>query len=196
MKINERTLMHFAGSPDSPADKSGWLWKRGEVNKAFQRRFFVLKGNLLFYFDKDKVLAEPLGVVILEGCTVELSNDEEGDAGFGFKINFHGDGKRTYYLAAESQSDLEAWMKALACASFDYMKLMVAELQQQLDDLDEAERIAGNVEGKSERKNPFQEATTAVGLPNSTSWNSLHFEFGKKILSDRRNWCELNLSPT
>lgn len=31
---------------------------------------------------------------------------------------------------------MEAWMKALACASYDYMKLMVAELQRQLDEVE------------------------------------------------------------
>lgn len=57
----------FAVSP--PVDLEGYLTKRGEVNKSFQRRYFVLKGNLLFYFDKrgDK---EPLGVIIIEGCTI------------------------------------------------------------------------------------------------------------------------------
>ncbi len=36
MKINELTLINYAISADAPADKEGWLWKRGEVNKAFQ----------------------------------------------------------------------------------------------------------------------------------------------------------------
>ena len=40
------------------------------------------------------------------------------------------------------QEDLEEWMKILACASFDYMKLMVVELQHQLAELEEAERTA------------------------------------------------------
>jgi hypothetical protein len=31
---------------------------------------------------------------------------------------------------------MEGWMKALACAGYDFMKLMVAELQRQLDDLE------------------------------------------------------------
>lgn len=31
---------------------------------------------------------------------------------------------------------MEQWMKALACASYDYMKLMVAELQRQLDEME------------------------------------------------------------
>jgi hypothetical protein len=47
MKINELTLMNYATSADAPADKEGWLWKRGDVNKAFQKRYFVLKGNLV-----------------------------------------------------------------------------------------------------------------------------------------------------
>jgi sesquipedalian len=47
----------------------GFLSKRGEVNKSFQRRWFVLKGNLLFYFEK-KTDKEPLGMIIIEGCTI------------------------------------------------------------------------------------------------------------------------------
>lgn len=39
-------------------------------------------------------------------------------------------------LGAESQESMEQWMKALACAGYDYMKLMVAELQRQLDDIE------------------------------------------------------------
>ena len=39
--------MNYATSADAPADKEGWLWKRGDVNKAFQKRYFVLKGNLV-----------------------------------------------------------------------------------------------------------------------------------------------------
>ncbi len=69
------------------------------MNKAFQKRYFVLKGNLLFYFEKqtDK---EPVGVIILEGCTIELA-EEEIDK-FAFKISFHGEGKRVYTLGTEN----------------------------------------------------------------------------------------------
>ena len=35
-------------------------------------------------------------------------------------------------------------MKLLACASYDYMKLMVLELQQQLAELEESERLAAS----------------------------------------------------
>lgn len=140
MKINECTLAAFATSHnDAPPDKEGWLWKKGEVNKAFQKRYFVLKGNLLFYFER-KNDREPIGVVILEGCTIELAEDDQER--FAFKINFHNGGgehqkgSRIYHLGTECQDTMEEWMKLLACASHDYMKLMVYELQQKLAELD------------------------------------------------------------
>lgn len=67
MKINEKNLSVFAAS--QPVDLDGYLTKRGEVNKSWQRRFFVLKGNLLFYFEK-KGDREPLGLIVIEGCTI------------------------------------------------------------------------------------------------------------------------------
>lgn len=67
MKINEKNMCYLATTP--PVDLEGWLLKRGEVNKSYQRRYFVLKGNLLFYFEK-KGDREPIGVIILEGCTI------------------------------------------------------------------------------------------------------------------------------
>ena len=30
---------------------------------------------------------------------------------------------------------MEEWMKAVTCASYDYMKVMVTELQKQVDEL-------------------------------------------------------------
>ncbi|XP_045616278.2 sesquipedalian-1 isoform X2 [Procambarus clarkii] len=160
MKINEKNLCAYSVSP-TQIDKEGYLLKKGEVNKSFQRRWFVLKGNLLFYFEK-KGDREPIGVIILEGCTIELAECEDQ---YTFKLLFHGGGGRTYVLAADSQESLEAWMKALARASYDYLKLMVAELQKQLDELNDAEMQAkGGGEDNAlhppkaphrQRQNPF-----------------------------------------
>lgn len=70
MKINEKNLCAFASSA-TPVDREGWLEMRAEVGKNYQRRWFTLKGNLLFYFDKNTD-REPVGVVILEGCTIGM----------------------------------------------------------------------------------------------------------------------------
>ncbi len=71
MKINEKNLIAIANAAHLVIDKEGWLNKKGEVNKGFQKRWFVLKGNLLYYFEK-KNDKEPIGVLIVEGCTVGM----------------------------------------------------------------------------------------------------------------------------
>ncbi|CAG5115551.1 unnamed protein product [Candidula unifasciata] len=156
MKIlNEKGLAHFATS-GAPADKQGYLHKKGELNKGFQKRWFVLKGNLLFYYEK-KGSKDPLGVIILEGCTIELAEDVDN---FMFMINFAASGSRTYCLSAHSQEAMESWMKALSCAGYEYMRLMVLELQSKLQEIssnadanlfvnaDRDSRILGRVYGE------------------------------------------------
>ncbi|KAF7280764.1 sesquipedalian-1-like [Rhynchophorus ferrugineus] len=212
MKINEKNLSAFAVSA-TPVDKEGYLNKRGEVNKNFQKRYFVLKGNLFFYFEK-KGDKEPLGVIILEGCTIELSEEEEQ---YCFKILFHGTNNRSYILGAESQECMEQWMKALACSSYDYMKLMVAELQRQLDDIEETPivlPVAQNspVAPPRTRHNPFNKPEinaqhrtpsiraskvddltrfsdpTNIPAVQRITFRELHSSYGRPILQDFNIW--------
>uniref|UniRef100_A0A182N0C6 PH domain-containing protein n=1 Tax=Anopheles dirus TaxID=7168 RepID=A0A182N0C6_9DIPT len=171
MKINEKNLCMFATTP--PVDLEGWLNKRGELNKSWQRRWFVLKGNLLFYFEK-RTDKEPLGMIILEGCTVELAEESEQ---YCFQIIFHGPNNRTYFLSTESQSNMEQWMKALTCAGYDYMKLMVAELQRQLDEIEGGQCRERTPEGTPmmtappkappRRQNPFNKPLTTEYASNA-----------------------------
>lgn len=219
MKINESTLITYATSSTCPTDKEDWLWKRGEVNKNFQKRYFVLKGNLLFYFEK-KFDREPLGVIILEGCTIELAEEEQEMCAF--KIVFHGEGRRTYYLGTDSQAAVEEWMKFLASASYDYMKLMVMELQQKLAEVEEMEKLQNlqnqhkiensltSVTSNSSRPNPFNQSPDTLLMTSSSSnslsnlcastasnpnveatsnWAQIHSNYGAKISSDRDKWC-------
>lgn len=211
MKINEKNLCAFASSA-TPVDRDGWLDMRGEVGKSYQKRWFVLKGNLLFYFDK-KGDKEPVGVIILEGCTIELTEEES----YSFKIVFHCEGGRTYFLCTNSQASMETWMKALACASYDYMKLMVSDLQRQLDEA-QAEAAAEaalvtmspadeepKVPPRGQRYNPFNrvaeaESKTVQGsrhhkenirpdLPRKkVNFRDIHTAYGRKILADRSEW--------
>ncbi|KAH8237951.1 hypothetical protein KR032_008920, partial [Drosophila birchii] len=122
---------------------AGFLNKRGEVNKAFQRRYFVLKGNLLFYFES-RTDKEPLGLIIVEGCTIELSNEVDN---YCFEIAFNGN--RTYILSADNQESMETWMKALTCAGYEYKRIILAELQRQLQELDDSRNkvLASAIDG-------------------------------------------------
>ncbi|CAG5129937.1 unnamed protein product [Candidula unifasciata] len=128
--VNEKSLLHLATS-DYLTDKEGYLYKKTELSKGFQKRWFVLKGNLLFYFGK-KGEREPLGVIILEGYTIELAEDMEN---FVFMINFTGVESKAYYLGAKSQEMMESWMKILSCAGYDFMKLKILELQSRVEEL-------------------------------------------------------------
>ncbi|XP_076452430.1 sesquipedalian-1-like [Babylonia areolata] len=129
--INAKGLVRFAASGGHP-EKEGYLLKRGDLNKGFQRRWFVLKGNLLFYYEK-RGDREPVGVIVLEGCTIEVADCEDVD-NYAFQITFPGSATRTYILSADSQDELEIWMRSLSCAPYDYVKLLVAELQSQLQE--------------------------------------------------------------
>lgn len=112
---------------------AGFLYKRGEINKAFQRRYFVLKGNLLFYFET-RMDKEPLGLIIVEGCTIELSMEPVDN--YCFEIVFNGN--RTYILAADTQESMEMWMKTLTCAGYEYKRIIVSELKQQLQEIEDS----------------------------------------------------------
>ncbi|XP_042562029.1 sesquipedalian-1 [Clupea harengus] len=150
MKLNERSVAHYA-TCESPPDKTGFLFKKGERNTAYHRRWFILKGNMLFYFE-ERESKEPIGVIVLEGCTVELCESAEE---FAFAIKFDCARARIYKMASESQVGMESWVKALSRASFDYMRLVVRELEQQLEELQEG---AWGVQGKakSSRKQQHQ----------------------------------------
>ncbi|CRK99035.1 CLUMA_CG011927, isoform A [Clunio marinus] len=162
MKINEKNLYTFANS--KPVDKEGFLQFKRDIK--FQRRWFVLKGNLLFYFDK-KGDKEPLGLLLLEGCTVELTADEDTQQ-YCFQLVFHGENDRTYYMGAQSQTEMESWMKALTCASYDYMKLMVGELQRQLEEIDSRNKGHSTKNKPApkapprQRQNPFNKPTSST----------------------------------
>ena len=68
-------IINHATSSLCPTDKEGWLWKCEEITKNWQKFYFVLKGNLLFYFEK-RYHKEPIEVIILEGYTIELAEGE------------------------------------------------------------------------------------------------------------------------
>nr|XP_039269798.1 sesquipedalian-1-like [Styela clava] len=126
MKINEKALSSFANC-NICSDKEGWLWKKGELNTSYQKRWCVLRGNLLFYFDKryDK---DPIGVIVLENCTVQLA--EGGDSSYTFSIIFLGNGMRTYKLVADDEESCNDWIKSLSLCSFRYLKILVEELEE------------------------------------------------------------------
>ena len=56
---------------DAVGQLSGWLYKRGETNTAFKKRWFVLVGDQLSYFDDEKA-TKAKSELALHGSTCEV----------------------------------------------------------------------------------------------------------------------------
>ncbi|XP_048244074.1 inositol polyphosphate-4-phosphatase type I A-like isoform X1 [Haliotis rufescens] len=107
-------------------DKQDGLFKKGET---YQERYFRLKGNLLFYFKNKENRSEPLGVVILERCTVEL--DLKDDVSNSFLLVYEGE-DHPYYFACSSEEERDSWIQALHIASYECLNMQLQSLREQL----------------------------------------------------------------
>ncbi|XP_041087806.1 rho GTPase-activating protein 25-like isoform X2 [Polyodon spathula] len=112
------------GHPVSPSTlerplKTGWLKKQRSIVKNWQMRFFVLKGQYLYYY-KDEKDSMFQGSILLQGSQVnELASNPEEPGKFLFEIipGSCGDRERTsqdsHVLMANSQNEMEEWVKTL-----------------------------------------------------------------------------------
>ncbi|KAM8824609.1 sesquipedalian-1 [Synchiropus picturatus] len=138
MKIHEKILTHYL-SCTSPVDKEGYLFKKKKRTETFQRRWFVLKGNLLFYQERpaDRHL---LGLIVLEGCAVRRSDCTEE---FSFSVVFDAPQLKTYRLAAIDRHTRDSWVKTLQSASHCYLSLLTRDLKRQYQEAKQCHGSAG-----------------------------------------------------
>ncbi|XP_030057717.1 rho GTPase-activating protein 25 [Microcaecilia unicolor] len=115
-----------AGSnrPSSPSPlewplKSGWLKKQRSIVKNWQQRYFVLKGQHLYYY-KDEEETKHQGYITVQRSTVrEVAGNSEDAGKFIFEIipGIFGDqtraGQDSCILMASSQTEMEEWVKAI-----------------------------------------------------------------------------------
>ncbi|XP_039728282.1 rho GTPase-activating protein 22 isoform X7 [Pteropus medius] len=104
-----------------PVLKAGWLKKQRSIMKNWQQRWFVLRGDQLFYY-KDKDETKPQGFISLQGTQVtELLPGPEDVGKHLFEISPGGAGERekvpanpeALLLMASSQRDMEDWVQAI-----------------------------------------------------------------------------------
>jgi len=143
MKFNERALMYLASSA-MPSDKASYLYKRGAfMNTDYKKRYFVIKGNLMFYWKEEKDFerqGNPIGAVVLESCYAEAgrpTGDEGGDKYFTFKVVFDAADSRDYELACETEELMLAWMKAIQTAGHAKLNKKYLDLQAKVKRLEE-----------------------------------------------------------
>ncbi|KAF6020802.1 hypothetical protein EB796_020878 [Bugula neritina] len=110
-------------------DKEGWLWKQGGRYRSWKRRWFILSGKCLYYFEytADK---EPRGIIPLESLSVRECAEEQSRAHCFELFGLHTDcikacktdkksGKvmegrhNVYKMSAASAAEMEDWIKCI-----------------------------------------------------------------------------------
>lgn len=110
---------HIQGQGRHNVIKCGWLRKQGGFVKTWHTRWFVLRGDQLYYY-KDEEETKALGTILLPGnrVTEHPTNGDEGGK-FLFEVVPGGDRERmtanheTYLLMASTQNDMEDWVKTI-----------------------------------------------------------------------------------
>ena len=103
---------------NSESDCAGFLYKRGRVVKSWRRRFFVVDGDKLAYFE-DETRARPLGHIELRKVVDISELDPTAMAGlrsvtdFALRVSTAG---RVLYLCAASPAECSAWSARIAAA--------------------------------------------------------------------------------
>jgi hypothetical protein len=95
----------------------GYLWKCGESNNRFKRRYFrVYADSAAIAYHIDVSESEERGRIVLRGA--KLLDAEAGDGGAKHPLEFRVAtlAGRTYVLRAESLDELRMWREALAAA--------------------------------------------------------------------------------
>ncbi|CAH0392332.1 unnamed protein product [Bemisia tabaci] len=103
----------------------------GGSNKVSFERWCRLRGNLLFYFKTRDQWSEPVGVIVLEHCTIKVNQAPPIDGPFGFHIVF--EGGQSHYLAAYSEQERALWLEAIQLAGYETTRSHLIALQQQLE---------------------------------------------------------------
>ncbi|XP_072491419.1 rho GTPase-activating protein 25 isoform X2 [Notamacropus eugenii] len=98
--------------------KMGWLKKQRSIVKNWQQRYFVLKGQQLYYY-KDEEDIKPQGFMHLPGSTIkEIATNPDEAGKFVFEVipaswDQNRTGQDSYVLMASSQSEMEEWVKSI-----------------------------------------------------------------------------------
>eukprot|EP00051_Salpingoeca_urceolata_P018731 m.265874 g.265874 ORF g.265874 m.265874 type:complete len:1155 (-) comp19266_c3_seq1:47-3511(-) len=178
MKFNEREIGFFAANPDSAVDKQGYLGRRSDRSRdGYKQRWFVLKGNLLFYFKSEIMLNEqPMGCVVLERVCITV-HDEQDFASptktFGFRIEFDGPGTHVHYLTAPDADSRKSWMEALKTASYEHLRSILLDLQRKLTQLTGRDPLRMALEGVVHPQVSAKESKSAAARLDVTHLGSI-----------------------
>lgn len=99
----------------------------------FKERWFKLRCNLLFYFNINElgqIETKPSGIIVLENYIVKTDGAIEGE--FAFSIIFRGEQEKRHIFTGRSEMQVEEWVTALRCASYEFWRSKLIVLQKSL----------------------------------------------------------------
>lgn len=94
-----------AGYDLSNPDFSGYLTKRSAWLQKWRKRYFVLKGNKLFFMKSPT--DEPHGSIDLKECLTVKSAEDKINKKYCFEVATP---EATYYMYAESEKEKDEWI--------------------------------------------------------------------------------------
>jgi len=92
------------------AELQGWLFKQGFNNKNWKKRWCVLEGFCLYYFESNKNDSKALGMVLLPSYTISeiFSKDSKNHC-----FEAYHPSARCYSFSAESEESAKDWVEKL-----------------------------------------------------------------------------------
>ena len=114
-------------SPPMVGDHSGFLHKRGHMNTAFRRRFFVLRGASLTYHENEQAASRGRSRGSVTVCSVRHLRTGEAEplvqddglpaSHLPFAFGFETVERKPFIVYADSMQEKLAWLRALHRAS-------------------------------------------------------------------------------
>eukprot|EP01098_Paradermamoeba_levis_P004104 TRINITY_DN1791_c0_g1_i1.p1 TRINITY_DN1791_c0_g1~~TRINITY_DN1791_c0_g1_i1.p1 ORF type:complete len:467 (-),score=138.08 TRINITY_DN1791_c0_g1_i1:226-1626(-) len=96
----------------SSPDKDGWLTKQGGSWKSWKRRWFVLKGDSLYYFKTQKDVEET-GIIELTRESVVKEDPTNKKKKYAFSVATSPDAKRVFFMFPDTPQETQQWLNAL-----------------------------------------------------------------------------------
>ncbi|KAK5581992.1 hypothetical protein RB653_003573 [Dictyostelium firmibasis] len=99
--------------------KQGFLFKKSRYLKEWRSRFFVIEGEILYYFDVEKIsnkpIGTPLGIFNLLKCSFTLISNEKRSP-LVFRIQEESGANKDYkncLISSETQEEFDQWFQLL-----------------------------------------------------------------------------------
>uniref|UniRef100_A0A7S2TXA9 PH domain-containing protein n=1 Tax=Lotharella oceanica TaxID=641309 RepID=A0A7S2TXA9_9EUKA len=98
-----------SGGVQTGVAKAGYMYKRGEINSAYKKRYFeVILGELAYFGERGEKMK---GLIALKGATLNAKPEDNEENGMQVELK---DKSRIYYLQTEDAKSFKEWSAAIA----------------------------------------------------------------------------------